>query len=231
MQLFKNIVYKILSIQEKFLRHRLSGTLGVKNSSKRKTRYYNGFTITLSSLAESEKQQLEEELNLLLKKYDYEPEELLKYIKTQGTKVIRLDNASKILNPIAENEGFIYPASGAKALYISLAAEKNARFKTDEMFILSKGSINKYYFIYHFYNWYAFKHNIEGLDSESQQLLKKFLFEDSDTKTLQLSEIYKLKDAIRQDKAAIEFVIKLCRNYEGTKQALDKIKNEGSAKL
>ena len=99
------------------------------------------------------------------------------------------------------------------------------------MFVLSKGEINKYYFIYHFYNWFAFKHNISGLDSASQELLKKYLFTDSDTKELQLEEIYKLKDAIKQDKASIEFVIKLCRNYDGAKQALDKIKNDGSAKL
>ena len=64
-----------------------------------------------------------------------------------------------------------------------------------------------------------------------QELLKKYLFTTSDTKELQLSEIYKLKDAIRQDKASIEFVIKLCRNYEGAKQALNKMHNEGSAKL
>ena len=99
------------------------------------------------------------------------------------------------------------------------------------MFVLSKGNINKYYFIYHFYNWFAFKHNIAGLDNESQRLLKKYLFETSDTKDLQLADIYKLKDAIRQDKAAIEFVIKLCRNSDGTKQALRKMQNEGSAKL
>ena len=103
--------------------------------------------------------------------------------------------------------------------------------KTDEMFVLSKGEINKYYFIYHFYNWFAFKHGIAGMDSESQKLLKKYLLENSDTKELQLADIYKLKDAIKQDKASIEFVVKLCRNYDGAKQALDKMKNDGSAKL
>ncbi len=231
MQLFKNLIYRLLSLEEIFLRRKLAGTIGIKNTSKRKTRYYNGFTVTLSSLADSEKLKLEEELNFILKKYNFEPDEILKYVKSHGTKVVYLDNAGQILNAIGENEGFIYPESGTKALYISLTTEKAIKFKTEEMFILSKGSINKYYFIYHFYNWYAFKHKIAGLDRESQKLLKKYLFEIPDTKTLQLSDIYKLKDAIQQDKAAIEFVIKLCRNYEGIKQALDKIQNEGSAKL
>ena len=99
------------------------------------------------------------------------------------------------------------------------------------MFVLSKGNINKYYFIYHFYNWFAFKNNISGLDTGSQELLRKYLFETADTKSLQLADIYRLKDAIRQDKAAIEFVIKLCRNYDGTKQALEKMKTSGSASL
>ena len=59
----------------------------------------------------------------------------------------------------------------------------------------------------------------------------KYLNGENDTKELQLADIYKLKDAIKQDKASIEFVIKLCRNYDGAKQALDKMKNDGSANL
>ena len=231
MKLLKNIIYNILSLQEQILRQRLSKTIGVKNQSKRKRHYTKGCVLDLSTMAEVEKQKLEEELKLILEKYNYEPEKLLEYIKTQGTKVFYIANAASILNPVGENEGFIYPASGARAFYLSLAIQKKTQFKTDEMFVLSKGEINKYYFIYHFYNWYAFKHNIAGLDRDSQELLKKYLFYNGDTKELQLADIYKLKDAIKQDKASIEFVIKLCRNYEGTKQALEKMKDTGSASL
>ena len=231
MQLFKSLLYKILGLQEKYLRYRLSKTIGVKNTSKKKRHYFNGGLLDLSTLAESEKQKLEDELTRILKEADFEPEKLLEYIKVNGTKVYRIENAGSILNPIGENEGFIYPAKGSRALYLSLALDKKISFKTDEIFVLSKGEINKYYFIYHFYNWYAFKHNIAGMDSESQELLKKYFFETPDTSELQLADIYKLKDAIRQDKASIEFVIKLCRNYEGAKQALNKLKDEGGANL
>lgn len=230
MQLVKNIMFGILSLQEKFLKHRLAKTISAKNSSKRKRHFSNGCVLDLNSLAESEKLKLEEEINLILKKYEYNPEKLLEYIK-KSTKVFYLENASEILNPIGENEGFIYPAKGSKALYLSLAITKKFALKTDEMFVLSKGKINKYYFIYNFYNWYAFKHNISGIDNKSRELLKKFLFTNSDTRSLQLEDIYKLKDAIRQDKASIEFVIKLCRNYDGAKQALDKLKSDNGAKL
>lgn len=229
--MLKKIIYGILSVQEKILKYQLSKTLGVKNKSKRKRHYLAGCTLDLNALADCEKQKLEEEIVLLLKKYNYEPLELLKYVEKQGTKVFFIDKASKLLNPVGENEGFIYPAKGSLAMYLSLATSKKPALKTDEMFVLSKGEINKYYFIYHFYNWFAFKHGIAGMDSESQKLLKKYLFENSDTKELQLADIYKLKDAIKQDKASIEFVVKLCRNYDGAKQALDKMKNDGSAKL
>ena len=229
--MLKNIIYWFLSVQEKILKHRLSKTLGVKNASKRKRHYNNGCTLDLNTMADIEKQKLEDEINLILKKYHYEPNDILNYIRSQGTKIYFVDNASKLLNPIGENEGFIYPASGSLALYLSLAAEKKPRLKTDEMFVLSKGEINKYYFIYHFYNWFAFKHGIAGMDANSQKLLKKYLYSGVETKELQLSEIYQLKDAIKQDKASIEFVVKLCRNYDGAKQALDKMKNKGSANL
>ncbi len=229
--MFKDFLYKVLEIQEKFLRRRLSKTIGAKSFSSRKRQFSDGCTLDLNSMADAEKQELEDKLTNILKTYEYNPVRILDYIKSQGTKVVYLNDAKKILNPICENEGFIYPQKGAKALYLSLAANRTFKLKTDEMFMLSKGEINKYYFIYHFYNWYAFKHNIAGMDTESQDLLKKYLFTNSDTKELQLSEIYKLKDAIRQDKASIEFVVKLCRNYEGAKQALNKMQNEGSAKL
>ena len=229
--LLKSILYKILELQEKFLRFRLAKTIGVKSSSKRKQHYSSNCTLDLNTMAETEKQELEDKLTNILKTYEYNPLRILDYVKAQGTQVVFLKDAQKLLNPICENEGFIYPSKGAKALYISLAANKKFALKTDEMFILSQGEINKYYFIYHLYNWFAFKNNISGMDYESQELLKKYLFSNSDTKELQLAEIFKLKDAIKQDKASIEFVVKLCREYDGAKQALNKMKNEGSAKL
>lgn len=207
----------------------LHKTLGIKNNSKRKKFFSSGCLLSLDSVADSEKQKMEEELALILKTAQYNPLEVLEYIKKHDTEVFYIDNV-KSLNSIGENEGFIYPQKGSKALYLSLLVSKKFRLRTKEMFVLTNGEINKYYFIYHFYNWYAFKHGIAGLDTESQELLKKYLFdaEEEDFKKLQLADIYKLKDAIKQDKSAIEFVFKLCRNYEGAKQAMEKLKGKGA---
>lgn len=230
MEFFKSIVYFVLSLQEKVLTARLNKTLGVKNKSKRKKFYLQGDLLSLDSLADTEKNKIEEELALILKKYNYEPEALLEYVKTQGTGVFYIQNPVS-LNSVGENEGFIYPQKGGKALYISSLVKQGFKLTTPEMFILTHGEINKFYFIYHFYNWFTFKRGISGMDSDSINLLNKYLFNatEEEINKLQLSDIYKLKDAIKQDKSAIEFVFKLCQNIEGAKNAMKKLQDGGAS--
>ena len=229
MDLFKKILYFILSLQEKFLAAKLNRTLRTKHTSKRKKVFGNGVMLSLDSLAETERTQMEAEIELILKNSNYETEKVLDYIKNQATKIFYIDKP-EYLHSIGENEGFIYPQKGTKALYLAIITGQKAALHTPEMFILPKGELNKFYFVYHFYNWYAFKHGIEGIDSESQDLLNKYLFNasDEDFKKLQLNDIYRLKDAIKQDKSAIEFVFKLCQKLESSKAAFDKLKNDGT---
>ena len=81
MSFFKNLVLFILSIQEKILTRSLHKTLGVKQTSSHKKYFQQGCFLSLETLAENEKQKLEEELKLILKTYNYEPKEILKYIQ------------------------------------------------------------------------------------------------------------------------------------------------------
>ena len=94
MKLVKNLLYNILTLQEKLLRLRLSKTLNSKHKSKRKRQYLDGCVLDLNSMADAEKQALEDELTLILKKYNYSPEEILSYI-SQTTPVKYLDDAEK----------------------------------------------------------------------------------------------------------------------------------------
>lgn len=230
MSVIKDIIYFILSVQEKLLRARLDRTIGIKNVSKRKKIFKDGCLLNLDSIAEEEKNRMEEELKLILKQADYTSEKLLEYIKSKGTDVCYINNPN-LLYSICENEGFIYPQKNIKALYLSILTGKGIKFSTDEMFVLSKGTINKFYFIYHFYNWYAYKNGIFGLAPDSMAMLNKYLFNatEDDINNLQLADIYKLKDAIKQDKASIEFVFKLCKDLESSKKAFHKISDEGAS--
>ena len=87
MKLLNSIIYTILSVQEKFLRFKLSRTIGFKNTSKRKRHFGNGFILDLNSIADAEKEKLEAEITNILKVNEYDPKKLLKYIEAQGTKV------------------------------------------------------------------------------------------------------------------------------------------------
>lgn len=229
MNIIKSLIYFIFSVQEKVLKARLNKTLNIKNSSKRKKIYSNGCVLSLDALADDEKNKMEDEISLVLKLADYSEDGVIKYIENAGTRVFRIKSPEK-LHLIGEAAGFIYPECGLKAVYLSLLLSGKIRLKTDELFVLPEKPVNKYYFIYHFYNWYAYKHGISGMDTNSAELLNKFLFSasDDDINKMQLSDIYKLKDAIKQDKSAIEFVFKLCRNYEGAQKALNKLKNDGA---
>lgn len=227
MDFIKNITLFILKLQEKSLSKKLFCTDNIKY--KRKYFHSKGCYLTLDSLAETEKQEMEKEISEILTKYEYNPSKLLEYIKESGTNVFYIES-SKYLTSIGENEGFIYPQKNGRAMYLSLLTTGRFTFKTNEMFVLTKGEINKYYFLYHFYNWFAFKKGISGMDSESINLLNKYLFNasDKDIQELHLSDIYRLKNAIKQDKSSIEFILKLCKNDEGIKNAFSKLKDGGT---
>ena len=229
MNLFKNFIYHILSLQEKMITKSLSKTLGAKNYSKRKRVFSNGCLLNLDSVAENERIKMEEDLMQILKDANFDPNNILNYIKMHGTEIFYIDN-EKSLNALGENAGFIYPQKGLRAFALSLLTKQKCKFETQEMFVLTQGELNTYYFIYNFYNWYAYKHGISGIDREAQDLLNKYLYNstDEDIAKLQLNEIYKLKDAIKQDKLAIEFVFKLCQNYESSRKALEKLKIDGA---
>ena len=229
MNLFKNFIYYVLSLQEKMITKSLSKTLGVKNNSRRKKFFSKGCLLSLDSVAETERIKMEEELLLILKTAGFDPNNILNYIKMHGTDIFYIEN-EKTLNAIGENAGFIYPQKGLSALALSLLTKQGCKLETKEMFVLTKGELNTYYFVYNFYNWYVYKKGISGIDREAQELLNKYLYNSSNDEIakLQLGEIYKLKDAIKQDKLAIEFVFKLCQKFETSKKALEKIKNAGA---
>ena len=91
MRAYKNFIYFILSIQEKFLTGRLKKTIGAK-ALKRKEYYSSGCLLSLDSLAEGEKNKMEEELALILKTASYDPKEILQYIEKHDTEVYFINN-------------------------------------------------------------------------------------------------------------------------------------------
>lgn len=162
----------------------------------------------------------------MLNDYIDKPQKLFEYIKGAGTKVFLNKYAAKILSKINEQEGLIYPKKGLKALYLNLIFNKKLSFKTDEMFVLSSYNVNLVTMSYQFYNWYACKMNLNGYEFETQEKFKN-VFEVCETdkiNDLSFEEIISLKNAIRRDIEAIDFVKKLVVNKSTAKKNLEKIK-------
>ncbi len=162
----------------------------------------------------------------MLDNYIDKPEKLFEYIKGSGTKVFLNKYAAQILSKINEQEGLIYPKKGLQALYLNLILNKKFSFKTDEMFVLSSYNVNLVAMSYQFYNWYACKMKLNGYDFEAQEKFKN-VFEICETdkiNDLTFEEIISLKNAIRRDIEAINFVKELTIKKSMAKKNLEKIK-------
>ncbi len=190
-------------------------------------------TMSLDAKKQKKTQLLREKVKQIVKKNIKTPEKLLEYVEKSGTKVVKIPYADKILSYVNEQEGFITPRSGFEALYLNLVLNRKISFKTPEMFVLRDLPVNIYVMSHQFHKWYAYKMGLPGYDEASQEKFKR-VFEFSDSKKAQelsYGEIMALKEAVRRDMEAIDFVLELSKEHEGSKKTLDKIKNGEKATL
>lgn len=235
----QRFMYWFLAIQEKILRKKLGRAL--KSSfvhSTTKTAFIGGNSLKLTVKTEQNKEKLKRDVELVLKKFQNDPEKLLKFVEKNGTPVYRIPYADKILQFIGYEEGMISELKGLKALYlgavVSLLAGKGIKitFKTKPMFVLRNMDVNPYYMIQQFHKWYAVKLDLPGFDAESQENFQKFLYntnDDEGIKALTMDEILGLKEAIARDVEAINFVVALAKASSGAKNALNKMTAGGAS--
>lgn len=232
----QKIIYFVLNLQDKVLKKRLG--------EKQKTSYTNSTSkkvfglaasLELTSKTEKNKEKLEKDVKIILKKYENNPEKLLEFIERSGTKVYKIPHADKFLKFINYEEGFIGATKGAKALYINILVSMfidkkiNLSLKTESMFILRNLLLDKYCMIQQFHKWYAMKLNLPGFDTESQENFQKFLnSDDEDVKLLSIEEILGLKEAIARDVEAINFIVDLAKTTDGSRNAMKKITTGGA---
>jgi len=196
-------------------------------------------TLAIKDETEVEKKVDKDRIKNILKTFidDKDPkngvENLFNYIKGANTKVYKIKNANKILNFIGEDEGFILPKKGFKALYLNLILDKKFAFKTPELFVLRNFNVNIYALCYQFYNWYSYKIGLKGFDEESQNQFKNVfkIVNSKKIETLSYEEILNLKTAIKRDVEAIDFVINLAKSNDMAKKNLEKIKSKEKVRI
>ena len=188
----------------------------------------NGATLTIDNGAESKKLINEEKIQNIVEKCLKNPQKFFDYIEGAKTPVYKIKNADKILSMINEQEGFILPQKGVKALYLNLLLNRKLSFKTTEMFVLRNLEINPYAIAYQFYNWYGYKMKLDGFEEEAQKKFKHVfeICESSKIDELSFEEILELKSAIKRDIEAINFVKRLAVKNQMAKKNLEKIKEK-----
>ena len=238
MHFMKNIIKKIkyffLSQQEENIQNKLKKTTKRSFTNKTsKTIFGTAANVTLNTETQKLVELVKTNVATIIKKVDCNPDELLNYVKAANTPVYKINNADKLLGFIQEEEGIIYEQEGITALYLSIITGQGIKFKTQPMFILRDGEIDKYYMLHHFYRWYSIKSNLPGFEYSVQKKFKQFIVDNSDEmlKKFTMEDIVALKEAIARDQEATEFVLEYTKQVEGSKNVIDKIKNSGGANI
>lgn len=230
MNILQKIVYYFLEKQEKALTKRLSRHLRTSSSnSTSKTVVSKGVTMTLNSETERNKDLVLKNVSDIIKGCNSDISKLLAFIESKGTKVIRLENADKILSVIKEEEGLITPLEGIEALYINTVTHSGFSLKSKPMFVMRNGQIDPYYMTHQFYKWYALQMKLPGFDFMSQKIFKIYLNSDGAIlSNLTLDEMTGLKEAIARDQEATTFALDLAKQKEGSKKVLEKMQDGGA---
>ena len=231
--MFQKIVYFFLQMQEKLLAKKLDKHLKTSSSnSTSKTVLSTGVTMTLNAETEKNKELVKKNVSDIVKGCNNDADKLLAYIESKGTKVVKLDNADKLLAAIKEEEGLITELKGIEAFYINLITKSGFSFKSKPMFVMRDGNIDPYYMAHQFYKWYALEMKLPGFDFISQKLFKIYLNSDEAIlSNLNLDEMTGLKEAINRDQEATNFALEIAKSKEGSKKVLNKMKTDGGANI
>ena len=233
MNIFQQIVYFLLEKQEKTLSKKLSKHLKISSSNKTsKTIVSKDVTVTFNAETEKSKELVKKNVTDIIKSCNNDPAKLLAFVESKGTKVIKIDNADKVLSIIKEEEGLITELEGIEALYINIITNSGCSFRSKPMFIMRNGQIDPYYMAHQFYKWYALNMGLPGFDFMSQKIFKISLNSNGAVfSNLNLDEMTGLKEAIARDQEATSFALELAKSKEGSKNVIDKIKNDGGANI
>ncbi len=214
-------------------------SVSYKNSTN-KYSMNSSCTMALTSATEEKKQKVYDEVKKIVVDYFNTPEKLILYMKARGCIVYRIRNAEKILSYISEEEGFISPLKGYKALFlnliISICCSKNFNLSlsTKEMVIFDDKNTEIYTVARAFFKYKGFKYNLPGYDYNSQETFKRVYGQRNQSSPFaacSIKDMYACKDALARDMESINFTLELSKEYEMAKKAALKVTTEDGANI
>lgn len=239
-KLFYKILNLVLETQNRFykLKYSRQNKFVFKNSTS-KTSMNEACTLKLKATTEENIKKVDLGAKEIIKRNIQTPEKLLDFIEKKGTKVYRTQKASTILKLIDEEEGFITPQKGFKALYLNFATglfiEKKLKisFTTKEMFVVRKSPVDIYAISHQLHKWYGFKMQLPGYDYHTQEKFKRIYktLDDAEIRQFSLADVISVKEAVARNVESINFVVNLAKEYDGSKQSLAKIMSQKGANI
>lgn len=241
---FKNkikAVFKILPVKPDNSIINTKGKLMSRFSGKTFKKFFtSNDSLSINSKQTFIKEEINSEARSILKEAVNNPEILVNFIKSKGTKVVKSKHMKIILFLFKEQEGFLPPMKSYKAFLFTILINIFSRtklkinFETPALFAFEDKSINIYYLSHQFHLWLSYINELPGFDEITRKNFKNIW--DSNANSMELSkfsmeDILSLKDAIARDLEALNFVKEMTREFVGQKQSLNKIKQSGSANI
>ncbi len=189
-------------------------------------------TLNLSTKTEEIKKEINQELKAKIKKYINTPEKLVQYLQLKGVKIYKIKKAEKTLSRIGEEEGFIVPTKGIKAIILNALLEQKFALTTKAMVVFDEDKLDVYTIIRALHKFYGYERKLPGYDYKSQEVFKK-IYHNRNNNSLDncsIKDVFACKEALARDMESIKFTVELSTEYENAKKALKKLK-EGSANI
>lgn len=211
-----------------------------KKSVSGKTHISSGAMMSLDSEEKLKVEKIIEESKEIFKNYLDNPEKVFSYIQERGTPVIKMKYSNIVLWLLNEDEGFIVPQHGFRALFLSFMIrfisgyKIKVAFNTPCVFLMRDLPISPYTLAYQLYHWLAYSNELGGYDEHTMRNFKNIWAIDKDPrkmKKLSLEEILSLREAIARDVEAIDMVKELAIEVSGQKRAMEKLKKDGDANV
>ena len=221
-----------MEMRERMLAKKLSKTFGSSFENMTSKTIISGTeTLTLSAETDRLREQVLNNVTEIMISTKNNPQKMLAYVKSTGTKVYVIKNNSKLLKKLGEEDGFILPAEGLKAAALSWTLEHKVTLKTPAMFVFREEMLDEYYVLQQFYKWFSYKTGLPGFDTKTQNIFKKYMTKGYDVTKLTLEETLKLQEAVARDTEATNFAIEFAKLRDGGRKVLNKIQKDGGANI
>lgn len=231
-----SFLLKLNAIKNNVLFGDIIGQNDVK-SIKSKTFFTANETLQITSKMKTAVIDVNKDAKDIIRNYVKDPDALLKFIESKGTKVVKANGAQKILAMFGEVEGLVMPMKGFKALWFTLALNMFAGsnlpvgFQSPAMFIMNDAPANFYFLAQNFYHWLSYIKGLPGYEEDTVMNFKNVWNPEFSTSGMSVKQILALKQAVARDAEAINFVKEITRELIGAKSSLGKIRAGNGANI